>query len=120
MKHFLAILIFSTTLLHAKSINTKNSTKKYIFENNCMACHKQLSFNLKQIYFDYLLKYSSENAVKLALIDYLKKPNKDTSIMTKEYIRRFGLKKPTILSDKDLKKAIDYYWNIYKVFGKLK
>ncbi len=91
-----------------------------IYRQNCLQCHQKLSFNLKQVYFDYLLKYSSEKAVKLALIDYLKSPNKDTSVMSKEYIRRFGVKKPTSLTDEELEKAIDYYWKRYTVFGKLK
>jgi hypothetical protein len=95
-------------------------SKEKIYKENCLICHKQLSFNLKSIYFSYLLKYSSEDAVKLALIDYLKEPNRDTSVMPKDYIRSFGLKKATLLSDEELKKAIDYYWDIYKVFGKLK
>ena len=85
-----------------------------------MICHRQLSFNLKQIYFDYLLKYSSEEAVKLAMIDYLKNPNKDTSVMSKDYIRRFGAKRATPLNDQELEMAVDYYWNKYKIFGKLK
>ena len=113
----------SVVNLYSKSVDRKNSysePKEKIFYENCMVCHRQLSFNLKQIYFDYLLKYSSQEAVKLALIDYLKDPNKDTSVMSKEYVRRFGVKKPTLLNDKELKMAIDYYWEKYKVFGKLK
>ncbi len=98
----------------------KNQSSKKIYEENCMVCHRQLSFDLKRIYFDYLLKYSSKKVVKLALIDYLKNPNSDTSVMPKDYIRRFGVKKPTLLNDIELKKAVDYYWEKYKISGKLK
>ena len=91
-----------------------------IYESNCLACHKQLSFNLEKIFFRYLLKYSDEVSVKSALIDFLKAPNKDTSVMSKEYIRSFGLKQKSDLSKEALKEAVDIYWQKYTVFGKLK
>ena len=115
VKRFIFILSLSL-LLDAKGIDKK----RYIYENNCLSCHKQLSFELKSVFFDYLLKYSSEEAVKYALVDYLKNPNKDISVMNKNYIRRFGIKNPTDLNDTELKMAIDYYWDKYKVFGKIK
>ena len=117
VKIFMFILFLNlATLFAAEDIGSNEN----IYKENCLVCHKPLSFNLKSIYFSYLLKYSSEDAVKLALIDYLKEPNKDTSVMPKDYIRSFGLKKATLLSDEELKKAVDYYWDRYKVFGKLK
>jgi hypothetical protein len=121
-KIVLALTLFYT-IIYADSNSTRYQYKNFkekIFNENCMVCHKQLSFNLERIFFDYLLKYSSEEAVKIALIDYLKDPNPDTSVMSKDYIRRFGVKKPTNLNDVELKMAIDYYWDRYKVFGKLK
>jgi hypothetical protein len=119
VKNIIFILSLAFTTLVADTNSTMTANEK-IYNENCLVCHKPLSFNLKSIYFDYLLKYSSEDAVKLALIDYLKEPNKDTTVMPKDYIRSFGLKNRTLLSDKELKKAVDYYWDIYKVFGKLK
>ncbi|RUM67397.1 MAG: hypothetical protein DSZ06_01255 [Sulfurospirillum sp.] len=116
IKNIIILLSLTSTFLYAQNIKLEEK----IYKENCLICHKRLSFNLKQIYFDYLLKYSSEETVKLALVDYLKKPNKDISVMPKEYIRRFGIKKPTLLNDKELKMAIDYYWDRYKIFGKLK
>ena len=53
------------------------------------------------------------------MIDFLKNPNSQTSAMSQEQIRRLGIKSKTLLSDKELYKAIDAYWNQYKVFGKL-
>ena len=124
IKTILGLSFIVVVSLYSKSDDNSSShysdPREKIYNENCMICHRQLSFNLKQIYFDYLLKYSSEKAVKLALIDYLKNPNKDTSVMPREYIRRFGLKKPTLLDDKELEMAVDYYWDRYKVFGKLK
>ncbi len=94
--------------------------EKDIYDSNCYTCHKQLSFNLEKIFFKYLLKYSDEVSVKSALIDFLKQPNSDTSVMSKEYTRNFGLKQKSKLNDEELKKAINIYWEKYTVFGKIK
>jgi len=90
-----------------------------MYHDVCFACHKQLSFSLERIFFRYLLKYSDETSVKSALVDFLKHPNSDTSVMQKEYIRNFGLKQKTSLSDEELKEAIDFYWDKYTVFGRI-
>ncbi len=91
-----------------------------IYESNCLTCHRQLSFNLEKIFFRYLLKYSDEVSVKSALMDFLREPNMDTSVMSKEYKRSFGLKQKSSLEERELKQAVDIYWDKYKVFGKLK
>ena len=91
-----------------------------IYKNNCIKCHRKLPVSIDKYFYRYLLKYSSEKSVKKAMSDYLKKPNKDTTIMPEAFIKRFGVKKRTKLSDKQLEKALDTYWEKYKVFGKLK
>jgi hypothetical protein len=112
-KIMIALLLFGGAL-EAKVTNTT------IYETNCLVCHKQLSFDLGTIFFRYLLKYSDEVSVKSALVDFLEHPNGDTSVMTKEYIKSFGLKQKSELSKKELQEAIDIYWDKYKVFGKLR
>ena len=72
------------------------------------------------LFFRYLLKYSDEVSVKSALIDFLKQPNIDTSVMSKEYTKSFGLKQKSELNEYELKEAIDIYWEKYRVFGKIK
>lgn len=91
-----------------------------VYKSNCIKCHRKLPVSIDKYFYRYLLKYSSERSVKSAMMDYLKKPNKDTTIMPEAFIKRFGVKKKTRLSDKQLKKALDTYWEKYKVFGKLK
>lgn len=91
-----------------------------VYKSNCIKCHKKLPVSIDKYFYRYLLKYSSEKSVKKAMTDYLKKPNKDTTIMPEAFIKRFGVKKRTRLSDKQLEKALDTYWEKYKVFGKLK
>ena len=90
------------------------------YENNCLKCHNKLPVSIDKYFYRYLLKYSSENSVKKAISNYLKNPNKDTTIMPEAFIKRFGIKNKTVLNDKQLEEALDIYWQTYKVFGKLK
>ena len=92
-------------------------TKENSFDKNCMICHKQMSLTMQKIFMRYLLKYSSEVSVKSAMIDFLKNPNYFTSALRKDQIARYGLKNRSNLSDKELKEAIDIYWDKYKVFS---
>ena len=91
-----------------------------VYENNCISCHKNLPVSIDKYFYRYLLKYSSERSVKEAMQSYMKTPSKDTTIMPEAFISRFGVKKPTTLSDIELQEALAEYWEIYKVFGKLK
>ncbi len=93
---------------------------KDVFESNCVKCHNKLPVSIDKYFYRYLLKYSGENALKESMYEYLKKPSKEKTIMPEAFINRFGVKKKSKLKDEQLKKAIDIYWEKYKVFGKLK
>ena len=109
MLRLLFIIILLLCNLHANS-----------YKNDCLKCHNKLPVSIDKYFYRYLLKYSSERSVKEAITKYLKEPNKDTTIMPEAFIKRFGIKKKTKLDDKQLQEALDTYWEIYKVFGKLK
>ena len=94
--------------------------EKTVYEQNCIKCHRKLPVSIDKYFYRYLLKYSSEDRVKESMFRYLKKPSKDMTIMPEAFIKRFGVKKKTKLSDKKLYEALDIYWEKYKVFGKLK
>ena len=91
-----------------------------VYEQNCVECHKSMPVKIDKFFYRYLLKYSSEEGLKSALISYLKNPKKEKTILQEGLQNRFGIKKKTTLSDTELKEAVDEYWDIYKVFGKLK
>lgn len=91
-----------------------------VYKDNCLKCHEDMPVKIDKFFYRYLLKYSSEENLKTALKDYLKNPSKDKTILQEELLNRFGVKAKTKLSDKELKEAVDEYWQIYKVFGKLK
>ncbi len=110
------IIIFICLL----SFSYSKVNKLSIYYLNCVGCHKRMPVSIDKYFYRYLLKYSSEKDVKKALFDYLKNPQKEKSVMPEEFIQRFKIKKKSNLTDKKLKKAIDDYWDIYKIFGKLK
>ena len=91
-----------------------------VYEQNCVECHKSMPVKIDKFFYRYLLKYSSEESLKSALTSYLKNPTKEKTILQEGLQNRFGVKGRTTLSNKELKKAVDKYWEIYKVFGKLK
>lgn len=91
-----------------------------VYKKNCVKCHEQLPVSIDKYFYKYLLIYSSERDMKYAIINYLKYPAKETSVMSDGFISRFGIKKKTKLSDEELQEAVNTYWDKYKVFGKLK
>lgn len=91
-----------------------------VYERNCVACHKKLPVTLDKFFFNYLLKYSSERRVKEALFRFLKNPTKKKALASEELVTQYGLMPKSRLSDTELRKAIDTYWDTYKVFGKIK
>ncbi len=101
-------------------LSVRMYAKTDIYTETCLQCHNQMSLTMQKIFMRYLLKYSSEVSVKQAIYDFLKNPNYFTSALRKDQIARYGLKNKTTLTDEQLRKAIDIYWEKYKVFGKLK
>lgn len=113
MAKLILIMILSISFLQA-------AKKRTVYEKNCIKCHRKLPVSIDKYFYRYLLKYSSEVNVKKSMFVYLKKPKKDMTIMPEAFIKRFGIKKKSKLSDKKLNEALDIYWEKYKVFGKLK
>lgn len=105
------ILLFSVFLF---------GNQKNIYEKNCLGCHNKIPVTIDKYFYRYLLEYSSETDVKEAMFVFLKNPKQEDSLMSESLIKRFGLKRKTKLNDEDLKKALDIYWEEYKLFGKLK
>ena len=91
-----------------------------VYEDNCVRCHNGLPVSIDKYFYKYLLIYSSERDMKYAIINYLKVPVKETTVMSDSFISRFGVKKKSRLSEEELQVAVDVYWEKYKVFGKLK
>jgi len=109
---FLIVLVFSLTPLLS---SPQNSYDKY-----CVPCHRTLPTSLQQMFKEYLLVYSSERFVKAGLKHYLRHPSKSLSVMSKLFIDTYGIKKKSQLPPEVLDRAVDIYWEKFKVFNKLK
>lgn len=75
---------------------------------------------MDKFFYLYLLKYSSAIETKYAMKLYLLNPKKENSVLPPALLKKFKIKKKTTLSKKELEKAIDEYWEKYKIIGKLK
>jgi len=95
------------------------SFSKNIYERNCVSCHNKIPVSIDKYFYRYLLQYSSEKALKEAMFNFLINPTKEASLMSESFIKRFGLKKKTKLSNEELKEALNTYWDEYNLFGKL-
>ncbi|NOZ90345.1 MAG: hypothetical protein GXO60_03560 [Epsilonproteobacteria bacterium] len=109
IKRVAFVVLFSTMLF-----------SQNVFEENCKDCHRDLPASLQRMFMAYLKVYSGEITVKAALKGYLMKPDKRLSVMSDLFIDRFGIKKKSKLSEKELEEAIDIYWDLYNVRNKLR
>lgn len=89
------------------------------YERHCVPCHRDLPTSLQGMFKNYLLVYSGEETVKAALRHYMRYPSRHISVMSELFIDTYGIKDRLHISDKELKEAIDIYWDKYKVFEKL-
>ena len=114
------VRILFISILFLSLINAQDKNMQNIYETNCVQCHKKIPVTIDKYFYRYLLKYSSETNVKEAMFKYLVNPNENTTIMPEAFIKRFGIKSKSKLSENELNIALDLYWQEYKVFGKLK
>jgi hypothetical protein len=90
------------------------------YERNCVGCHKSLPTSLQRMFMNYLLVYGGEKNMKAGLKHYLQYPSKHISVMSDLFIDNYGIKKKTTLTSDEIDKALDVYWEKFKVFDKLK
>ncbi len=84
-----------------------------IFQTNCMSCHNQEDLTL--FMKEYTLKFSSKKRIKNYLYRFLENPTSNIPVMPYNFIIKKGYKKDTILTNQELKKAIDIYYDIYNI-----
>ena len=90
-----------------------------ILENNCLACHVKQQIPSELIYRRYLMKYSTKEAMTEAMISYLKKPKKETSIMPAQFFLKFPMKPSLGFKEETLRKNISTFIDVLDVKKKL-
>jgi hypothetical protein len=109
------VRIFILLCIAAVSSNATNA-----YEKNCVKCHASLPSSLQEIFMRYLAAYGGENNVKVGLDHYFKYPSKDISVMPIAFLNKYGIYDHSKINNDELKKAIDIYWEKYKVIGRIK
>ncbi len=85
------------------------------FESDCLKCHKQSAIPMDMIYKRYLLEFSSHEDMKRAMVNFLKNPTKQKSMLPKGLLMGMSIKEKSNLSDKQLEDRIDEYLKIYDI-----
>ncbi len=67
-----------------------------------------------------LLVYSGRENMKAGIKYFLRHPRRDSSVMSEAFLDQHGVKEPLTLDDATLDKALDIYWERYKVIGNLR
>ncbi len=83
------------------------------FDTACMQCHQRRGIDLKKIYFDYLLEYSSRRATIQAMKNYLLAPSISKQLYKKAKVYKHQF------DPKTLDKLLALYWDRYTVIGKI-
>ena len=92
-------LVFSAVLLVAN----ENPLVK------CNECHNNfLAPPYKKIYKHYLVKYSSKQRIKNAMIEFLKAPSKEKSSMSNGLKRRFNPSEHPRFNEEVISKSVTY------------
>jgi hypothetical protein len=110
------ISIFILLLLFNQMVIAKEDN---IYTRNCIPCHEYLPSSLERMFMSYLKVYSGELTLKESLKAFLRKPDKEFSVMSDLFLDRFDVKGPTNLTEKELKEAVDIYWRKYNIRNKL-
>jgi hypothetical protein len=105
-------MLWLSTLLGEKAV-------QHSFKNTCLSCHQIQNIPSEMIYRRYLLKYSSRQAIRKQMFNYLKHPSVNRAIMPPQFFKKFPLKEATTLNDTELLKMIDLYISHYDIRPRL-
>ena len=112
VRNVISLLLMVTLYLGATS-------EENAYERNCIPCHRYQPASLEKLFMEYLKTYSGEFSLKESLKIFLRNPTEEASLMNDKFIENFSVKDPTDLNDTELDEAIDIYWELYDVRGKL-
>jgi hypothetical protein len=88
-------------------------------QTSCLNCHQKNQIPNELIYKRYLMKYSTKEYMKEAIVAYLKNPNKKNSIMPSVFFSKFPMKEAIKKDKKDLEKDIFEYLDKFDVKKRL-
>ncbi len=89
------------------------------FKSECLACHKREQIPSELIYKRYLLKYSTQKNIEQMMFEYLKNPDKKSSIMPPQFFLKFPMKERVDLDDDTLRENIKLYIKKFDIKNRL-
>lgn len=94
-------------------------TKEEALEKNCLACHKKEQIPNTLVYRRYLVKYSTHDTMKQAIVKYLKNPQQEHSVMPPPFFLKFAMKKTWEMDDKTLDENTEAFLEKFDMKKKL-
>ena len=111
---FVCMIFFIGAVAGNISIDDKQQVQE-----KCLQCHNQEQIPNTLIYRRYLKTYSTQEAMKTAILKYLKDPKQENSIMPHPFFSKFSMKEVSDLDDEDLKKNIQTFLDTFDLKKKL-
>jgi len=93
--------------------------EKQQVQQKCLQCHHEEQIPNGLIYRRYLMKYSTGEAMKIAILKYLKDPKQENSIMPHPFFSKFAMKEVSELDDESLKKYIQTFLDTFDMKKKM-
>ncbi len=90
-----------------------------VFDRECVVCHVRQKVSLRKAFMNALLIYSGHDNMKAGLKYFLRHPRRDSSVMGEAFLEKHPLKQPMTLDDATLDRALELYWERYRVIGNL-
>ena len=112
-------IIFLGLLLCVSTYAQESSMAKEQFHETCLNCHIQNQIPNELIYRRYLMKYSTHEAMTVAIAKYLRSPKDKDSIMPSQFFLKFPRKEAILSEDANLAKNIGLFLEMFDVKKKL-
>ena len=112
-------IIFLGLLLCVSTYAQELEPEKQQFQTDCLQCHIQHQIPNELIYRRYLMKYSTEEAMTVAIKKYLRNPKNEDSIMPPQFFLKFPRKDAITFDNALLMKNIQSFLDTYDVKKKL-
>jgi hypothetical protein len=106
---FIVIVVVWTSVVYAEDV----------FERECVACHVRQKVSLRKTFMNALLVYGGKRNMQAGLKYFLRHPRRDSSVMSEAFLDQRGIKEPLDLNDAALDRALEIYWERYRVIGNL-
>ena len=112
-------IVFLCVFFYIDLFAAEQMSEKEALQSNCLSCHAQDQIPNGLIYKRYLVKYSTKDAMTQAILQYIKAPKKENSVMPPPFFLKFPMKKASDCDDEVLKQNIRYFLDAFDMKKRL-